>query len=70
MPVNPALDQHFLSNPAKQGHSGVARGQRVRALVLYNSFGTHGWLDHLASEVLAEVDVVLGGGTRRLLLAG
>lgn len=38
----------------------VARGQRVRALVLYNSFGSHGWLDHGAPDVLSEVEVVLG----------
>lgn len=38
----------------------VAQGQRVRALVLYNSFGSHGWLDHLARDVLSEVEVVLG----------
>lgn len=38
----------------------VVRGQRVRALVLYNSFGSHGWLDQVAPDVLSEVEVVLG----------
>ncbi|MGH4017640.1 MAG: GDP-mannose 4,6-dehydratase [Pseudonocardiaceae bacterium] len=38
----------------------VARGHRVRALILYNSFGSHGWLDDLPPEVLREVEVVLG----------
>jgi UDP-glucose 4-epimerase len=38
----------------------VARGDRVRALALYNSAGTWGWLDTLAPDVLAEVEVVLG----------
>ena len=38
----------------------VADGARVRAMVLYNSFGTWGWLDSLDPEVMASVDVVLG----------
>jgi UDP-glucose 4-epimerase len=38
----------------------VRRGDPVRALALYNSAGSWGWLDALAPEVLAEVDVVLG----------
>jgi len=38
----------------------VARGHRVRAMVQYNSFGSWGWLDSLAPEVLAEVDVIAG----------
>lgn len=38
----------------------VREGQRVRAMVQYNSFGSWGWLDTLAPDVLAEVDVVLG----------
>jgi NAD dependent epimerase/dehydratase len=36
----------------------VADGQRVRAMALYSAFGTAGWLDHLAPDVLAEVEVV------------
>lgn len=38
----------------------VERGHRVRAMVLYNSFGSWGWLDALSADVLASVDVVLG----------
>ncbi|MGH8603302.1 MAG: GDP-mannose 4,6-dehydratase, partial [Gammaproteobacteria bacterium] len=38
----------------------VGHGHRVRAMVLYNSFGSWGWLDSLNHEVLDHVDVVLG----------
>jgi NDP-hexose 4,6-dehydratase len=38
----------------------VASGARVRAMVLYNSFGSWGWLDSLDPEVLASVEVVMG----------
>jgi NDP-hexose 4,6-dehydratase len=38
----------------------VERGHRVRAMSLYNSFGTYGWLDTLPQEVMANVEVVLG----------
>lgn len=38
----------------------VRRGHRVRAMVLYNSFSSWGWLDHLDADVLREVDVQLG----------
>jgi UDP-glucose 4-epimerase len=38
----------------------VARGDRVRALALYTSLGTRGWLDALPEDVLASVDVVAG----------
>ncbi|WP_232668580.1 GDP-mannose 4,6-dehydratase [Pseudonocardia sp. TRM90224] len=38
----------------------VRNGHRVRAMVLYNSFGSWGWLDTLPPDVLAEVDVQLG----------
>ncbi|TMB56565.1 MAG: NAD-dependent epimerase/dehydratase family protein [Chloroflexi bacterium] len=37
----------------------VARGARVRAMVLYNSFNSWGWLETLPSTVLDEVEVVL-----------
>ena len=36
----------------------VADGYGVRAMALYSAFGTRGWLDDLASDVLAEVEVV------------
>ncbi len=38
----------------------VASGVRVRAMVLYNSFSSWGWLDALDHEVMASVDVVMG----------
>lgn len=38
----------------------VEHGYRVRAMALYNSFGSWGWLDSLDREVLDHVDVVLG----------
>lgn len=38
----------------------VASGARVRAMVLYNSFGSRGWLDALDPEILASVDAVMG----------
>ncbi len=38
----------------------VARGDSVRALAQYNSFGSWGWLDRLSQETLGSVDVVLG----------
>ena len=37
----------------------VARGIRVRAMVLYNSFSSWGWLETLPPEVMSEVEVVL-----------
>ncbi|EFL20718.1 NAD-dependent epimerase/dehydratase [Streptomyces himastatinicus ATCC 53653] len=38
----------------------VATGQRVRAMVQYNSFSDFGWLETLPQDVLSEVEVVLG----------
>jgi NAD dependent epimerase/dehydratase len=38
----------------------VRRGHRVRAMAMYNSFGSWGWLDSLPSDVLDQVEVVLG----------
>ena len=38
----------------------VRRGHRVRAMVLYNMFSSHGWLDVLEPGVLDQVDVVFG----------
>jgi len=37
----------------------VASGTRVRAMVLYNSFSSWGWLETLPAEVMDEVEVVL-----------
>ena len=50
----------------------VALGVPVRALALYNSFGSAGWLDSLPEETRAHVEIVLGdirdpGQMRRLL---
>jgi NAD dependent epimerase/dehydratase len=38
----------------------VRRGHRVRAMVLYNMFSSHGWLDTLDADVLDQVDLVVG----------
>ena len=38
----------------------VERGQRVRAMVQYNSFNNWGWLETLRPEIMAQVEVVLG----------
>ena len=52
----------------------VARGFRVRAMAQYNSLGSWGWLDSLASDVMAGVEVVSGditdGDTVRALVEG
>jgi NAD dependent epimerase/dehydratase len=52
----------------------VARGHPVRAMAQYNSLGTWGWLDSLAPDVLANVDVISGdvtdGDTVRDLISG
>jgi dTDP-glucose 4,6-dehydratase len=38
----------------------VAEGYEVRAFVLYNSFGSWGWLDEASSEVKEAIEVVVG----------
>ena len=38
----------------------LERGYDVRAFVLYNSFGTWGWLDSLPKEKRDALDVVMG----------
>jgi NAD dependent epimerase/dehydratase len=38
----------------------VRRGHRVRAMVLYNMFSSHGWLDVLEADILNQVEVVFG----------
>lgn len=38
----------------------VARGHRVKAMVLYNMWSSRGWLDTLAPEIGAQVDIVMG----------
>jgi len=38
----------------------VRRGDRVRAMVLYNSFNSWGWLESLTADLLESVEVQLG----------
>lgn len=35
----------------------VREGRRVRALVLYNSFNSWGWLDRVPKDILAEIEI-------------
>ena len=52
----------------------VRRGSKVRALNLYNSFGTRGHLDDVAPEIQAEIEFFAGDvrdpGSARLAVAG
>ncbi|MFI0896298.1 SDR family NAD(P)-dependent oxidoreductase [Streptomyces sp. NPDC020983] len=52
----------------------VAAGHPVRAMVQYNSFSSHGWLDELPAGVRDRVEVVMGDvrdpGSVRELVAG
>jgi NDP-hexose 4,6-dehydratase len=52
----------------------VAAGHRVRAMAQYNSFSSYGWLDSLPSDVMDNVDVLLGDvrdpGSVRQLVTG
>ena len=38
----------------------VRSGYKVRAFCLYNSFGSHGWLDTLQEPIKAEIEFYLG----------
>ena len=38
----------------------LTKGCQVRALVLYNSFNSWGWLDTLPGDTLKEIEVVPG----------
>jgi len=38
----------------------VRRGDSVRALAMYNSFGWRGWLDSLPQDIVAELDIRAG----------
>jgi len=38
----------------------VAQGRRVRAMVLYNSFGSNGWLDTLPPATRDKIEMVMG----------
>ncbi|MFC4454943.1 GDP-mannose 4,6-dehydratase [Deinococcus sonorensis] len=52
----------------------VRGGKRVRAMAIYNSLGSWGWLEQLPSEVLQHVEVQLGDvrdpGSVRALMQG
>ncbi len=52
----------------------MAKGYRVKAMVLYNSFNSWGWLESLPAETMAQVEVQLGDvrdvESVRALLAG
>ncbi len=38
----------------------VQRGYEVKAFVLYNSFGTWGWLDSVAADIMEHVEIFMG----------
>ena len=38
----------------------MRRGNRVKAMVLYNMYSSHGWLDMLGPDIRDQVDVVFG----------
>lgn len=38
----------------------VSEGRRVKAMVLYNSFGKHGWLDTLPGETKKKIEYIMG----------
>lgn len=38
----------------------ASQGRRVRAMVLYNSFGRHGWLDTLPLSTRSSIELVMG----------
>ncbi|WP_412030286.1 GDP-mannose 4,6-dehydratase [Deinococcus yunweiensis] len=52
----------------------VHAGYRVRAMAIYNSQGSYGWLDHVGPEVMQHVEVQLGdvrdAGSVRTLMRG
>ncbi len=38
----------------------ISEGEKVRAFVYYNSFGSWGWLDQFPKEILKEIEIVAG----------
>lgn len=38
----------------------IREGEKVRAFVYYNSFGSWGWLDQFPKEILKEIEIVAG----------
>lgn len=47
------IGSHLVERLVRDGHD-------VRALVLYNSFGSWGWLDHASTDVKEQLEVVSG----------
>jgi NAD dependent epimerase/dehydratase len=59
------IGSHLAEELVRQGH-------QVRALVLYNAFGSEGWLADVPPEIRGSMDIVMGDvrdphGTRRLM---
>lgn len=38
----------------------ISNGYKVKAFVLYNSFGTWGWLDHIRKDIKEKLDIFVG----------
>ena len=38
----------------------INRGYKVRAMVLYNSFNSWGWLDSLDSQIIDSIEILSG----------
>jgi nucleoside-diphosphate-sugar epimerase len=38
----------------------VRAGHQVKALCIYNSIGSHGWLDTISPEVKSQMEIVMG----------
>ena len=47
------IGSHVVETLVRQGHD-------VRAFVLYNSFGSRGWLDHAAPDIKGRFEVFAG----------
>jgi dTDP-glucose 4,6-dehydratase len=47
------IGSHLVEELVRKGHS-------VRAFVLYNSFGSWGWLDHIPADIKNSIEVVSG----------
>jgi len=47
------IGSHLVENLVRRGH-------QVRALVLYNSFNSYGWLDHAPDDIVAQIDFFAG----------
>ena len=38
----------------------VKKGHNVKALVLYNSFNSWGWLEHVHKDILKDIEIITG----------